>query len=719
MGNAKLLEEEKQKREKVEMQLESYKMAAAFATRNSNDLRAQYESVQSALVSVEDEFRTFRQNAGQSEKVALDKNDELTTEMKSLSDELMRAKEEANTYKEKTMNLVKDNRGFLRTLQSKDNELNKLQHDSESSRNQTFACEEEIIELKEHIERQTVDSSNDSIKLLSLKSDLVEQQQRSRGLVSQISDLRTELISCSEREIQLKEQVIKFKEESEAIPSFEAEIAELRKKLEETKVSFSSLSSSSNHSRSQLAAAQIEIIELKSKLNESDASLSKYAANTTSASQNFADLESHVCELKQNLAVAESAASLQSDKFTKKLALKSNEVNDRNQQIMELKARNKTLTIELSERSKEIVVKDSVEMQRDLLEKERDDLLANNVELEGKVVAFEERSRSLSSKLGEVNARSRDEETLVSELRQQIERLRNDNDQLFSDNEDILIELGYQKQLQDTQREEFVAATAQFEQRLQNDIDTRKIEKESAIEAESSLRSDLSKLAEENESLKCEIKSLLVEKNRGTIEKAQCNGLSDQDYASKIQELNSSLHDKQNIISKLEGRLNLSQCELIEKDKEFKNAIMKFENLTASNSEQNRKDDGVLSQLRAESQELKQSLELATRELQAKENKISALNQRLDADREQPESSYRDVFSSPFLKGLRNDNTSPEILNKHVIHLISALERSELQRADCLDRLVSERKNHAESLKKLGDSVKRFYSTLSYGDGAS
>merc|ERR1712127_580322 len=64
-----------------------------------------------------------------------------------------------------------------------------------------------------------------------------------------------------------------------------------------------------------------------------------------------------------------------------------------------------------------------------------------------------------------------------------------------------------------------------------------------------------------------------------------------------------------------------------------------------------------------------------------------------------------------------NKIEDPTILRELLLSLASDLEQSELGRADVLDRLVKERKTHAESLKRLGDSVKRFYSAVSYGEG--
>jgi predicted ATP-dependent protease len=56
-----------------------------------------------------------------------------------------------------------------------------------------------------------------------------------------------------------------------------------------------------------------------------------------------------------------------------------------------------------------------------------------------------------------------------------------------------------------------------------------------------------------------------------------------------------------------------------------------------------------------------------------------------------------------------------ENMRNLVISLSQALEKSESQRADAIDRLLRERKTNADSLKRLGESVKRFYSTLHRG----
>jgi chromosome segregation ATPase len=64
----------------------------------------------------------------------------------------------------------------------------------------------------------------------------------------------------------------------------------------------------------------------------------------------------------------------------------------------------------------------------------------------------------------------------------------------------------------------------------------------------------------------------------------------------------------------------------------------------------------------------------------------------------------------------KSEAESADNMRKLVITLSQALEKSESQRADAIDRLLRERKTNADSLKRLGESVKRFYTTL---NGAS
>jgi hypothetical protein len=60
----------------------------------------------------------------------------------------------------------------------------------------------------------------------------------------------------------------------------------------------------------------------------------------------------------------------------------------------------------------------------------------------------------------------------------------------------------------------------------------------------------------------------------------------------------------------------------------------------------------------------------------------------------------------------RDEAESSENMRSLIISLSKALENSESERAEAIDCLLKERKANTDSLKRLGESVKRFYSTL-------
>jgi Mg2+ and Co2+ transporter CorA len=62
---------------------------------------------------------------------------------------------------------------------------------------------------------------------------------------------------------------------------------------------------------------------------------------------------------------------------------------------------------------------------------------------------------------------------------------------------------------------------------------------------------------------------------------------------------------------------------------------------------------------------------------------------------------------------VEDDEFSVDVMRDQIVTLALALETSELDRADAMDRIGRERKDNADSLKRLGLLVKRFYSTLS------
>jgi chromosome segregation ATPase len=121
----------------------------------------------------------------------------------------------------------------------------------------------------------------------------------------------------------------------------------------------------------------------------------------------------------------------------------------------------------------------------------------------------------------------------------------------------------------------------------------------------------------------------------------------------------------------------------------------------------------------AEIQRLQEQVDSLTCTLQAtharlatKEEEMNGLSTQIRFLEEQPHGHQEQA--SPRLDDVAGDDV--ESLRTHVVSLATALERSETRRADAMDRLMVERRANADSIRRLGDSVQRFYTNVKLRD---
>jgi chromosome segregation ATPase len=121
----------------------------------------------------------------------------------------------------------------------------------------------------------------------------------------------------------------------------------------------------------------------------------------------------------------------------------------------------------------------------------------------------------------------------------------------------------------------------------------------------------------------------------------------------------------------------------------------------------------------AEMQRLQEQVDSLTLTLQAtharlatREEEMNGLSAQIRFLEEQPHSHQEEASSR--LDEAAGDDV--ESLRTHVVSLATALERSETRRADAMDRLMVERRANADSLRRLGDSVQRFYTNVKLRD---
>jgi chromosome segregation ATPase len=101
-----------------------------------------------------------------------------------------------------------------------------------------------------------------------------------------------------------------------------------------------------------------------------------------------------------------------------------------------------------------------------------------------------------------------------------------------------------------------------------------------------------------------------------------------------------------------------------------------------------------------------------SKDIDTLEDKVKALVSKLESTEQHLDRVLKS--ESGATAGKRIDEI--DSLRSHVVSLATALERSENNRADAINRLVAEREKHAHSLRCMTENVKRFYSTVTHGE---
>ena len=202
--------------------------------------------------------------------------------------------------------------------------------------------------------------------------------------------------------------------------------------------------------------------------------------------------------------------------------------------------------------------------------------------------------------------------------------------------------------------------------------------------------------------MKEELRSLRHDLNLGREEENAAVALVE-DLDIKMSELERCLEEKNDEIQRLNSQLagdrpsdvpsrGNEKSSTEENNEDDEKAALK--NIIASKVEELCVSKRELKQLRAE-------MEICRKELAETQNEIDRFS-----------SMSKNVSSSIFEISSKDVAESVEFMRDQIISLAMAVENVESHRAYVLDQLADERKSNAESIRKLGDSVKRFYSSL-------
>lgn len=302
----------------------------------------------------------------------------------------------------------------------------------------------------------------------------------------------------------------------------------------------------------------------------------------------------------------------------------------------------------------------------------------------------------------------------VNDLRDELTSLHEERQQLDLDNEELLVQLGLMQQSKIEHDEEVqdeltrlrgqVATLQDNNAHLQTELNQAK---NTVQRNNDDLNSVVERLNKENTDLQDSI--FIIRSEKDSLEN-DINNITE-----NVKSLELQLRDKESDnaeITHLKEQIEILETKLATRERDASD-VQQLKNqvnqVTATVLEMEnaleQKDDAIL-KLTAEGCLRETTLKDMERQAEAK-SIVDCMQVNFNAEEkydEDDDDSLQDL--------LADDVESDDYLRHQIVILAQALERSELQRADVLDRLTKERKGNADSLKALGESVKRFYSTV-------
>ena len=178
------------------------------------------------------------------------------------------------------------------------------------------------------------------------------------------------------------------------------------------------------------------------------------------------------------------------------------------------------------------------------------------------------------------------------------------------------------------------------------------------------------------------------------------------DYAARMKELEHELNAKTRLVSTLEASVSELQFQL---DSGMSSTSLPMASMPPAESISEKDDE--IENLKKQVESLNGALHSTRSRLASKEEDLDRLNAELSRLH-----SEQAAASTTILQPETSNDTAEEMdnLRANIISLAMALERSENMRAEAYARLLKEREANADSLRRLSDSVKRFYSAVSY-----
>ena len=571
--------------------------------------------------------------------------------------------------------------------------------------NLTRSFESVRIERDDLLKKIQTDEQQIQQRVEQLQNELEQESQHNASYKSQNEDLRARVIQAEtilhESSQTNADAITKYTQE---ISRLQADSQQLSKSLEatqlelETKRQDISLTAKVNELQASLVAMEQEtdiisqhnreLTDSNTRLQKEKSDISRSLEARATAAEGQIDSLKIECARYQALAESSEKTSVEAKK-----AMAAFE-----DQLSQLKSRNAQLEDELFEASFEAsgTARVSEEYDYEALRKERDNLSDEIQRLNGQVDELVQASKVAQGTPGESFSQTERDTLLariqelesdsnmenLNELRDELTSMHEERHQLDLDNEELLVQLGLMQQnvseaegereLElDSLRDQVSTLEARCST-LQSQLDKSRL-----VSAPADQIDQVKSLQESNESLRQTVKSLEHVRQQAEISEEEIRSL----------------------------RQTLDSLELKLSDKE-----MEIESARASTDTR----DKEIFKLTSENALLTSRLEDAGQEIDGLQSSVENFQEDIWAEDEKMFDDDDGVASIGDM--IAEDTESDDELRSQIIVLAQALERSELHRASALERISSDRKSNAESLRRLGESVKRFYSAVKASD---
>lgn len=536
-----------------------------------------------------------------------------------------------------------------------------------------------------------------------LQNELEQESKHNASYKSQNEDLRARVIQAEKILHETSQaNADAISEYTQEISRLQADSQQLSKSLEatqlelETKKQDISLTAKVNELQASLVAMKQEtdiISQHNRELTDSNTRLQQEKTNISQSLEARAtaaerQIDSLKIECARYQAVADSS---EKTSIEAKKAMAAFE-----DQLSQLKSRNAQLEDEVFEASFSASGTASKEHDYEALRRERDNLNDEIQRLNGQVEELLQSSRIAEGTPGESFSQTERDTLLariqelerdsnmenLNELRDELTSMHEERHQLDLDNEELLVQLGLMQQ--------------------------------NVCEAEGERELDLESLREQVSTLEARCSALQSQLDKSRLVSAPADQI---DQVKSLQESNESLRQTVKSLEHVRQQAQISEEEirslrqtLDSLELQLSDKEMEIESARASTDTR----DKEIFKLTSENAHLTSRLEDAGQEIDGLQSSVNNFQEDIWAEDEKIFDDDDDVASLGDM--LAEDTESDDELRSQIIILAQALERSELHRASALERISSDRKSNAESLRRLGESLKRFYSAVKASD---